>query len=109
MKKFKIYILTSAILFCLLFSCTDPEETMSWRPGSSLHIIGEGEITVGEEFEYYVDGYTINETYTWTLDGAAITPTRGGEFVILNFNSPGTHSLSVTNGRLTGTMEIVAE
>lgn len=107
--KIGIYAL-SIICFSVFVSCSDEEETMSWKPGSSLHIVGASELEAGEdEEEYYVDGYTVKESYTWTLDGAPITPIRGGEFVVLAFDEAGTHVLTVSNGKLSGTMEITVE
>jgi hypothetical protein len=112
MKSINLY----RLLFCLaivaitLSSCdTDGEETMSWKPGSGLHIVGPGEIVIGEEddYQYYVDGFTIDETYTWTLDGTPITPIREGEFVVLEFDTEGEHLLEVSNGTLEGSMTIV--
>lgn len=102
---FQILVLFSAVVACN----DDNDETMSWRPGTGLHIIGPSEANVGEEAEYYVDGFTVNETYTWTLDGAPVTPERQGEFVYLTFDTPGTHTLSVTNGTYSGDISITAE
>ena len=112
MKKLKIYnlILLAALAGFVFAACdTDGEETMSWKPGTGLHIVGPAEVEAGTEEEYYVDGFTIDETYTWQLDGGAITPVRDGEFVNLTFDDPGTHTLTVTNGTLSGSLEIVVE
>jgi hypothetical protein len=104
--NFKLYFLL-LMLCSFVMACDDEgEESMSWKPGSGLHIVGPGEVVAGEESEYYVDAFTIKENYTWTLDGATITPERSGEFVMLTFDAPGDHTLTVTNGKLTGTMEI---
>jgi hypothetical protein len=111
MKTIKNYfILLGAVLVALTFSScdTDGEETMSWRPGTGLHIVGPAEVIIGEEdsYSYYVDGFTVKETYTWTLDGAPITPIRNGEFVELEFDSESDHVLTVSNGTLSGKLDI---
>jgi hypothetical protein len=107
----KIYtLIATACIVGMLAACdTDGEETMSWKAGTGLHIVGPDEIIAGDEEEYYVDGFTINETYTWTLDGLTITPERKGEFVTLMFDDAGTHQLTVSNGTLSGALEITVE
>lgn len=110
MKKIRINFLVCLLLcgvsVCLVSCDTDGEETMSWKAGSNLHIVGPSEIIMDEDESYYVDGFTIKETYTWTLDGNAITPERDGEFVTLNFDGVGTHELTVSNGKYSGSMTI---
>ena len=104
------YIALAAIIMVIILSaCTDPEETMSWKPGTGLHIVGPGEVAIGDETEYYVDGFTIDEDYTWTLDGNQITPVRDGLAVMVEFDAASSHTLTVSNGKLEGSMDIVAE
>jgi hypothetical protein len=101
------YLIILFVTGSMLVACdTEGEESMSWRPGNSLHIVGPDEIEAGSEESYYVDGFTIKETYTWQLDGAPITPTRNGEFVALEFEDEGEHTLTVTNGKYTGTLNV---
>lgn len=108
--NFRIYMLMLAVAAFAFVSCDDDgEETMSWKPGTGLHIVGPSEVAAGEESEYYVDGFTIKENYTWTLDGTAVTPVRQGEFVMLTFDTPGEHTLTVTNGKYSGSIDIVVE
>jgi hypothetical protein len=109
MKTLNIYMTFAAIALIILSACTDPEETMSWKPGKGLHIVGPAELATDEEAEYYVDGFTVNEDYTWTLDGNPITPIRDGLMVTLDFNDAATHTLKVSNGKLEGSLEIVVE
>lgn len=91
----------------IAFACdTDGEETMSWKPGTGLHIVGPDEVEVGDEVSYYVDGFTVKETYTWTLDGTPVTPTRNGEFVVLEFDAADDHVLTVSNGTYNGSLNI---
>ncbi len=102
-----IFIFIVLMMAFIAFSCdTEGEETMSWKPGNSLHIVGPGELEVDEEGEYYVDGFTIAESYTWTHDGSPITPIRDGEFVLLEFDAADDHVLTVSNGTHSGTLEI---
>lgn len=105
MKRFT-YILLVLISFVISSCETDGEETMSWKPGTGLHIVGPDELEIDEEGEYYVDGFTIDETYTWTLDGTPVTPVRDGEFVILQFDAADDHVLTVTNGTYSGKLDI---
>ncbi len=101
------YILILLAISFVTFSCdTDGEETMSWKPGNNLHIVGPDELEIDEEGEYYVDGFTVKETYTWTLDGTPITPIRDGEFVMLEFGDAADHVLTVSNGTYSGTLNI---
>ena len=99
-----------------LTACNDDDvESMKWRPGSGLHIIGADEAEIvdadadDEAEAYYVDGFTVNETYEWRLNNAVLQPERGGEFVTIRFTTPGSYTLTVSNGRYTGTKTIVAE
>lgn len=103
-------MLVLAVVTFAFVSCDDEgEETMSWKPGTGLHIVGPSAVAAGEESEYYVDGFTVRENYTWTLDGATITPVRQGEFVMLTFDAPGEHTLTVANGTHSGSLNIVVE
>jgi hypothetical protein len=105
-----IYFLSAVTVAFVAGACDDDgEETMSWKPGANLHIVGPAEVAAGDEEQYYVDAFTIAETYTWELDGSTVTPERGGEFVTLSFPGAGTHTLSVTNGTYTGMLEITVE
>ena len=107
--KILTYISFAAIAIMILSACTDPEETMSWKPGTGLHIVGPSELETGEEAEYYVDGFTVTEDYTWSLDGNNIAPIRDGLMVQLDFDDAATHTLKVSNGKMEGSMEIVVE
>jgi hypothetical protein len=104
------YFFILLVLATTATSCdTDGEETMSWKPGNGLHIVGPAEVILGEEddYSYYVDGFTVDETYTWTFDGTPITPVRKGEFVVLEFDEEAEHLLTVSNGTLEGKINIV--
>jgi hypothetical protein len=99
-----------AVVFTLTcMGCTEPEETMSWRPGQGLHIIGATEVPAGATARsYYVDGFTIAETYTWAVNGTEVTPIRNGEFISVTFSTPGDYTITVSNGRLNGELIVSA-
>jgi membrane carboxypeptidase/penicillin-binding protein PbpC len=88
---------------------------MKWRAGSGLHIIGSDEAEVvdsdddDESQSYYVDGFTVKESYEWKLNNAVIQSERNGEFVTLEFPAAGTYTLTVSNGRYSGTKTITVE
>lgn len=114
--KYIISLILLASAGTLLTACrNDDMESMSWRPGSGLHILGADEAEVmdadanDESESYYVDGFTVKENYEWRLNSTVIQPERGGEFVTLSFTVPGTYTLTVTNGRYTGTKTITVE
>jgi len=90
-------------------ACNDDEiESMSWRPGTGLHInvVGSAPFTAGATRSFYVDGFTINESYEWRLNNNVIQPERGGEFVSVTFPAAGDYTLTVTNGRYSGTRTV---
>jgi hypothetical protein len=110
-KSFLFFLFVGVVL-C---ACDpDGEENMSWRPGSTLKIIGPDaiEITPGKAAptaSYRVDGFTIRENYTWTVNGAAVTPTRNGEFISITFTTPGPYTIEVSNGTYQGSLLVTAE
>jgi|GEM_PF-2984265 len=112
MKNYKNILSALLMLVAGVFltACNDDDvESMKWRPGTNLHIIGSDAAEVGEPESYYVDGFTVNESYEWRLNNTVIAPERGGEFVTLRLPAAGAYTLTVTNGRYTGTKTITAE
>lgn len=112
MKTYKHILSILMILAAGVFltACNDDDvESMKWRPGSGLHIIGASEVEVGDSESFYVDGFTVTENYEWKLNNTVIQPERGGEFVTITFPNAGPYTLTVSNGRLTGTTVITAE
>lgn len=114
----KINIKIIALLFlasAAMIACdTDGEQNFEFEPGNTLFIEGTGQVSFNDVLadastnSYYVRGFTINEEYTWTLDGQPIEAIRGGEFVVIDFAElgPGVYELAVDNGTYTGTREI---
>lgn len=114
----KINIKIIALLFlasAAMVACdTDGEQNFEFEPGNTLFIEGTGEVSFNDVLadastnSYYVRGFTINEEYSWTLDGQPIEAARGGEFVFIDFAElgPGVYELTVDNGTFTGTKEI---
>lgn len=109
----KIHKVLAAILVSTLFIITscelDGEENIDWRPGDSLMIMGSSEVEVGTEAEpYYVEGFTIEKNYTWTVNGSAATPARQGEFVYLDFPAAGDYTIMVSSGEYEGILTVSA-
>lgn len=100
-------------------ACDTEEEQIGFEPGSNLLISGSDEFLTYESSSFYVEGFTIDETYTWTVsgDGEATlqeVPGREGEFVSVMAEDEGTYSVSVSNdngldGSLTFTVGTVNE
>lgn len=106
-------ILTLGILLCslVLYSCDTEEESIGFKAGENLLIAGSGDILTFASGTYNVEGFTVDETYTWAITGpgtAVVTPVTGrdGEFVTVTAEDAGLYELSVSNGTLTGTTNI---
>ena len=100
--------LISALL--AITSCDiDGEENIDWRPGDSLIIQGSPEVDAGTEDEpYYVEGFTINKNYTWTVNGGAAEVAREGEFIYVDFPAEGEYTITVSSGDYEGTLTVTA-
>lgn len=120
MKKFNKSYLLYLLSLCLLFTaCDGEEENISFQPGDNLLISGTDEFLTYEEESFFVRGFTIDETYTWGIEGdgvATVTPVEGrdGEFVSVMAEDVGTYTLTVSNdnglaGEFTMTIEDVNE
>lgn len=113
MKKILYDRLFQALTACALFSIflascdTDGEQAFDFVPGTALTIVGPAEVDAGFSYAYYVEGFTIDKSYTWALDDSSITPTREGEYVEIGFPEPGTYELTVDNGVNQGTQTII--
>lgn len=115
MKKINnIFIMGLCLLTLVIFSsCENEEENISFTPGTNLIITGSEEIISTETETYFVEGFTINEQYTWSIAGpgnATVTVVSGrdGEFVDVVVADAGTYTLSVENDKgLSGSLEIV--
>ena len=109
MKHYKIFWAAGALLLGIgLLACEGEEESYNWVPAGNLHIIGSESIPVLSGTSYRVDGFTVNNDYTWTLNGDPVTPDRKGEFVNINLTEPGEYRLAVSNGTLDDTITITA-
>ena len=109
MNIYKIFFtITALALLSVLVACEGEEESYGWRPGGTLHVLGDESVPVLTTASYRVDGFTVDESYTWTLNGNAVDPVRQGEFVEIMLPAPGEYELSVTNGSLSGTTTVTA-
>lgn len=93
----------------LLASCDlQVEENFSWKPGETLMIGGSGSVkmSAANNAAYYVEGHDLSKTYTWTVNGNAVTPVRDGEVLLYNFTGPGTYTIKVSNGTYEGTKTV---
>jgi len=107
----KVYNILTALILCLSFVFTacdeDGEESISWKPGDSLIINGAAEVEAGTTGEpYYVEGFTINKEYTWSVDGSDMNASREGEFIYVDFPTVGTHLIKVSNGEYEGELTV---
>ena len=91
-----------------MLACEGEEESYDWAPAGVLHIVGDSEVPAGASQSYRVDGFTIDNDYTWTLDGTAVEPTGEGERASISLPAPGGYELTVSDGTLQGTMTITA-
>lgn len=83
-------------------ACDTEEEQISFKPGSDLLISGPDEFLTYEPSSFNVEGFTVDETYTWTVsgDGQAsleVVPDREGEFVSVMAEDAGNYTVSVSN------------
>ena len=107
----KILFLGILISSALFYSCDTEEESIGFTPGSNLLIAGESSFLAFESETYNVEGFTIDETYTWSITGpgtASVTEVAGreGEFVSVTAEDEGLYTLTVSNGTLDGSYTI---
>lgn len=109
MNHYRIFSTIGALSLLTIFAaCEGEEESYDWVPAGDLHILGGDSIPVLSGASYRVDGFTVNNDYSWTLNGDPINPVREGEFVELTLDEPGEYQLAVSNGRLDDTLTIAA-
>ena len=97
-------ILRLALLLAVagtLSACDDSSQNIGWEPGDSLAIIGPAEeVAVPGTYEYYVQAFTIDKDYTWSVNGP-VEPSyevrREGEFVDVTYEEPGTYTIDITD------------
>lgn len=105
--------LTLCVCFttALLVACDpDGEQNFEFEPGTELLISGPATINTLSTSSYYVNGYTIDYDYEWSLDGpdGDLEVTREGEYASVTANEPGTYTLTVTRNGVSGTKTITA-
>ena len=93
----------------LLVSCDlEGEENYSWMPGEALTIGGASTVknSARTNVAYFVEGHELSKTYTWTVNGNAVSPIRDGEVILYTFPGPGTYIIKVNNGTVEGTKTV---
>lgn len=110
MKVYKIMMSCFLSAVLLLSACDAEEENIDWRAGDSLIIQGSAAVAAGTEGEpYYVEGFTVDKEYTWTVNGRTIAPTRDGEFIMVDFPVAGTYNITVSDGTFEGERTVMVE
>lgn len=110
MKIYRIVMACCLVALSVLSACDAEEENIDWRAGDSLIIQGNTAVEAGATGElYYVEGFTIDKEYNWTVNGSAVTPSREGEFITVDFPTAGTYNITVTEGTYEGELTVTAE
>lgn len=121
MLRSTFYSLLVAVLAVSLAACdTTGEQNISWEPGDSRSIEapdgtrspGPYQVVVPDTSSFFVQAFTAEQDYEWTLDGEPIPEEnirRQGEYVDLTFPEAGTYTLTVDDGEYTGEITIEAE
>lgn len=90
------FLFFAALVAVGLSACDFSDQNYDIAPGDSLAIIGDTEVAVPDTVEYYVQSFTIEKDYSWSVDGAELLATRRqGEFIDVAFNNTGTSTISV--------------
>ncbi len=101
--------LTAVLALGLLSACDFSEQNYDYTPGNTLAIDGATQVVVPDTTDYFVVAFTIEEEYTWTVNGEApLNVRRGGEFIDVAFTEPGNYIIEVDNGEYIGTLEVTA-
>ncbi|MDF9799439.1 hypothetical protein OKW21_004702 [Catalinimonas alkaloidigena] len=110
MKMYKICLVILLGSLFVFTSCEEPEENIDWRAGDTLIIQGSDEVVIGASEEpYYVEGFTIDKSYNWTLNGDPIESADEGQYVYVDFPTAGTYTIMVTDGTYEGEMTVMVE
>lgn len=106
MKKINNIFLLSLFLVSIgFYSCDTEEESISFSPGENLMIAESGNsdpILTYQSSTFYVRGFTVDETYSWSVSGdgnATLEEVSGreGEFVSILAEDEGNYTVSVSN------------
>jgi len=96
-----------------LTACDDSSQNIGWEPGDELAIIGPAEqVAVPGTYEYYVQAFTTEKSYTWDVTGPVdpeYNVRRDGEFVDVTYEEPGTYIIDIDDGvEYDGTLNVEA-
>lgn len=119
MKKL-IPILTVCLVAVGLVSCdVTGQENFSVEPGDSLAIQGPfayqttssvDTVFVDDTTSYYLQAFTTNKEYSWTVNGnAPFQVRRDGEFIDVIHSSQGNYEIVVEGPEYSGTLQVVAQ
>lgn len=111
MRNSLLPLIISCLILAGLIGCdVTGEQNFDVRPGDSLAIVGPSEVIVPDTVEYYLQAFTIEKEYTWTVNGSEpYQVRRDGEFIDVIMNSEGTYTIEVTGPEYSGTLEVTAD
>ena len=107
-KAVSTFFLVTALAAGLLSACDMAEQNYDYEPGDALDIEGSEEVVVPDTAEYFVRSFTIEKSYTWTVNGNPPDSTwRDGEYIAVYFDEPGTYTIEVNDGQeYSGSIEV---
>lgn len=99
----KVLPLVMALVVGLfLTACDQSSQNIDIAPGNSLTVLGPGSVTIPNydsttTGEYMIRAFTIEQDYSWSVDGATLDGTRrDGEVAMVSTSTPGSFTVSVS-------------
>lgn len=97
-----IHFLLACLVAVSLTACDQSSQNLEFEDGSNLTVNGPDELTVPNydstvTGEYMVRAFTVEQDYSWSVDGATLDGTRrDGEVAMVSTSEPGSFSVTVT-------------